>query len=414
MQKQQAITRIAPVTKRGRERRTGGLWTGRLVRLLGALEVREGMRRFTLVCTVAGLAGSLLVWASPVSARETDNFYLPMDSDLADLGEFLEIVHTLALEKVVENLNARIERTLLIRDESDRTKRLQKLSQPKTIAAEFVKVFGHPMFEDMQMERSIRGAWAAATYEANACSHRNIWMKFSAHVPLDIRRWTMLTQSRTVKAYGVYFGTDKLVHFHHLGEDYYRKYLSLLGSGVSKDEAYRRVVKHYAAQALFSEKTLFGTLATGVYSNADLAANHVGFKFYLNLTEVVALKGKDCEPLLARSGIFWRLNQHVRPRSGWFRAFISDHWNEALNPSLYDACLRPGIRRVLRNRAEHIVQFYTEVDKRPANAAYFGELAVELSTYYGEPYGHSGEFAKLMTIGNTCMPAIQKANPLPH
>ena len=34
-------------------------------------------------------------------------------------------------------------------------------------------------------------------------------------------------------------------------------------------------------------------------------------------------------------------------------------------------------------------------------------LARELSTYYGEPYGHSGHVDELLTIGNTCIPAIQ-------
>ena len=29
-----------------------------------------------------------------------------------------------------------------------------------------------------------------------------------------------------------------------------------------------------------------------------------------------------------------------------------------------------------------------------------------LSTYYGENYGHSGQFEDLLTIGNTCLPAL--------
>jgi hypothetical protein len=68
--------------------------------------------------------------------------------------------------------------------------------------------------------------------------------------------------------------------------------------------------------------------------------------------------------------------------------------------------MRPGIRRVLQHRAERIVQFYTRKDGRPNDPAYFDQLAHELSTYYGEPYGHSGQFEKLMTIGNTCMPQL--------
>jgi hypothetical protein len=110
---------------------------------------------------------------------------------------------------------------------------------------------------------------------------------------------------------------------------------------------------------------------------------------------------------VTRCGTFWRLNQQVRLGSGWFKPFITDHWNEALNPSYYDWTMRPGIRRVLRNRAAPIVQFYTQKDSRPRDPAYYDHLAHELSTYYGEAYGHSRRFEKLMTIGNTCLPALR-------
>ena len=39
-----------------------------------------------------------------------------------------------------------------------------------------------------------------------------------------------------------------------------------------------------------------------------------------------------------------------------------------------------------------------------------------LSTYGGEPYGHSGQFEHLMHIGNTCIPALPEPgmNPRSH
>jgi hypothetical protein len=120
------------------------------------------------------------------------------------------------------------------------------------------------------------------------------------------------------------------------------------------------------------------------------------------------MKGREREPLVVRCGVFWRVNHHVRPQSGWLADFFSDHWNEALNPSLYDPTMRPGIRRVLRSRADRIVQFYTRKDGRPSNPAYFENLMRELSTYDGEAYGHSDQFGKLMNIGNTCFPALRR------
>ena len=351
----------------------------------------------------------LILGAFPSSAHETDNFNLPLNGELADLGVFLETVHTVVLEQAVAEANAGIEKALAIKSQTARAERLAKLHDPLTVAKAFIARFGHPMFEDSRVESALSGAWARQTYADQQSSHQDLRMNFSAHALLDPRRWMVPTQSRTVKAYGVYFGTDKLVHFHHLGADYYEKYRSLLRTGLGKDEAYRKVVDYYAEHAVFSEKTLFGVITTGVYSNADLAANHVGFKFYVNLTEVVVLKGKERPPLLVRTGAFWRLNRHVRPRSGWLAAFLSDHWNEALNPNRYDALLRPGIKKALEHRAQSIVQFYTQKDGRPEDPAYFDNLARDLSTYYGENYGHCGQVESLMTIGNTCLRAVRKS-----
>jgi len=206
----------------------------------------------------------------------------------------------------------------------------------------------------------------------------------------------------------LYFGADKLTHFHQLGWSYYQSYRSFRRAGLNEAEAYRKVLHRYAHTAFLAERNLFGTICTGVYSNGDMAVNHVGFKFFLNLTGRVVLKGQEREPLVVRCGVFWRVNHHVRPQSGWLAPFFSDHWNEALNPSLYDPTMRPGIRRVLRRRADSIVQFYTGKDGRPSNPAYFEDLARELSTYYGEAYGHSGHFEKLMNIGTTCFPALRE------
>ena len=169
------------------------------------------------------------------------------------------------------------------------------------------------------------------------------------------------------------------------------------------------MLEQYSRDGLLSEEALFGTLSTGVYSNADLAVNHIGFKFFLNLTEEVVLNGRAQEPLVVRCGVFWRINRQVYLRSGWFAGFVSDHWNEALNPSRYEPLLRAGVRRALQTRAREIVQFYTRKDGRPEDPDYYDDLARELATYHGEPYGHSGRFEDLMTIGNTCIPALRGA-----
>jgi hypothetical protein len=344
--------------------------------------------------------------ASPALAHETDNFRLPLDAEMADLGEFLEGVHTLALEEAVEQVNAGVEEALQLKDPEARSQRLARWHDPVRLAGAVASSFGATVLETGTVGGALDDSWAHQTYPGRLTKHSGMWMNFSAHFPLDPRILFMLVQAPTIRASGVYFGTDKLTHFHHLGWSYYKMYRSLLASGSSKEEACRKVIEHHAEGGLLAEGNLYGRLGTGVYSNADMAANYAGFKFFLNLTEPVMLAGTERQPLLVRCGAFWRLNDQVRPRSGWFRPFISDHWNEALNPCYYDWTLRAGIRRVLRHRAEPIVQFYTSKAGRPMDAAYYDTLARELSTYYGEPYGHFGQLNKLMTIGNTCLPAL--------
>lgn len=357
----------------------------------------------------AALLLGMLILGGPLVGRghETDNFFLPLEVELADLGDYLEAVHTRALEIAVARVNADIEKAVRVRNDEARTNRLRRLHDPLALAKAFHEQFSHPMFEDSGLEDALDGSWARRRYAGRETTHQDLKMNFSAHATLDPRRFMMFTQSRTVKAFGVYFGTDKLVHFHHLGEAYFRMFRKLRDGGLSRDAAYRQVLQHYKSEGVLSEENIFGTISTGIFSNADLAANHVGFRFFENLTEPVVLKGETREPLVRRAGVFWRLSQHVRTRSGWLAAYISDHWNEALNPNLYSPSMRPGIRQVLEERAGTIIRFYTRKDARPDDPAYFDRLARELATYYGEDYGHSGQFDELMTIGNACYPALQ-------
>jgi hypothetical protein len=356
---------------------------------------------------VIGFMGARFFGTWTALAHETDNFYLPLHPDIADVGPFLEAVHTLTLEEAVAEVNAEIENALKIKDVAHRVKQLARLHEQGALARSFQGRFSAAAAETRVAEQALSGPWARQAYPGQVTKHYGMWMNFSAHFFLDPRMLFMLSQCATLKAYGVYFGADKLTHFHQVGWSYYKMYCSLLEKGLSKEEAYRRTLKHHISGGVLGEANVFGTLGTGVYSNADMAANHLGFKFFVNLTEPVMLQGVERQSLVVRCGVFWRVNEHVRIQSGWFKCFLSDHLNEALNPSLYDWTMRAGIRRVLRSRAEPIVQFYAQKDGRPKDPGYYANLSHELSTYYGEPYGHSGQFEKLVTIGNTCVPALQ-------
>ena len=161
---------------------------------------------------------------STTSAHETDNFSLPLDAELADLGPFLRQCILLPLQETVAEVNARIEKVILIKDSASRVARLNAFMTRWPCQTGSSRGLVIPCSRIPRVERALRGAWARQAYAGQKPSHQDIWMNFSAHFPLDLRRWTVPTQARTIKAYGVYFGTDKLVHFHHLGADYYRMY----------------------------------------------------------------------------------------------------------------------------------------------------------------------------------------------
>ena len=373
--------------------------------------------RFTLFTRRCGIASVLwFVALAAMSklravAHEVDNFNLPLDVELADVGDFVGMMHTRALEEAVAELNSRIERAALSRDMASRERQIAHLHNPATVVTAVSRRFGDAVTETFRVEQTLRGAWGREAFPEKRASLPSIRMNFEGHLPFDPRRLVMLSQSDTMKAYGVYFGSDKLTHFHRLGAQYFHAYQGYRRDGRPHGEAMRRVILKYGERTIFSEKGMFGTFGTGVYSNADMCVNLLGFKFYQNLTAPVVLKGRQHPALLERSGVFWRLARHVRPQSGWFAPYVSDHWNEALNPSLYGPTMRNRIRRDLAENGPRIIEFYTRRDGRPANAEYFDRLARSLSTYYGEEYGHSGRFELLMNIGNTCFPIAGPKSP---
>jgi len=358
----------------------------------------------------AGLAGT-----DTLCFRRRDGQLLPAaERKLRGPGDFLEAIHTKAIEEGVRVVNNRIERALNKKDPATRAKVLAQCHAPDPLAEVVVDQFGSRLTETMRIERALQGAWARQSFPDKTVIHSDISMNLRGHSALDPRALLMLFQAGTIRAFGVYFGTDKVLHFHQLGYRYYTRYRSLLRSGRSPDEAREEVLRHFGAEALLAEDNGFGTITTGIFSNADMAANNAGFKFFLNLTEPIVFLGHKREPLVVRCGLFWRVNDLVRPQSGWFGAFISDHWNEALNPNLYDSSMRPHIQRILQDRACQIVEFYTRKDHRPQDPAYYDNLARTLATQEGEPYGHSGQLEQLMTIGNTCLPAMQEAKSKGH
>ena len=186
--------------------------------------------------------------------------------------------------------------------------------------------------------------------------------------------------------------TFHVQHFFQQGYTYYKIYRRALTGGATTEKATEKAINWGRA----SERTFYGTLVSGVYSNADLCANFAGMKFYLNLTQDVKI-GNDVKPaiLLLENGI-WKFNEPTS-HNNFIKPFISNHLNEALNPSIFTPGLRSFVRRTVRKQScqQWRKQFPNQT---PAD---FNETTNRLKLWNGENYGFK-ESDKFITIANTC------------
>jgi len=166
----------------------------------------------------------------------------------------------------------------------------------------------------------------------------------------------------TIKAYGVYFGTDKIGHFTDMGMHYYDAYREVLRKGKSEDDAVKAALKLGTDDPVYSERGLLGLVTAGDYSNADLISNYMGFCFYKNLSDPVMLKGVQRPPMFVRDGDYWKTAPHVRADSDFFSWFISDHWNEALNPGVYRNDIKDRIKKAIVESRKLVLPRYCDAN----------------------------------------------------
>jgi hypothetical protein len=129
----------------------------------------------------------------------------------------------------------------------------------------------------------------------------------------------------TVKLNGAFVGTDKLGHFFAQGKKYYLRWLKY------HDEA------RAAEQSAYTERAIFGSKTTGVYSNGDLVSNYEGYRFYRALFEDGVIRGKPA--MLHWDGARWELQQAF----DW-RDYVNPYWDEGIDISRYDHLLYPHMR----------------------------------------------------------------------
>lgn len=344
----------------------------------------------------AACAGVILACATPpAGTTETDQFSVPLGVEFFDMGPYLTERLYIRLERAVDNLNGRIARSLE-GDPSGRSaapwydplavaRQLRHETPPAVTNIEWIE--GDANSEALRRRYPGRiGAYDGANiYHAKSLFHPSF--AFTLHI------------SATIQVNGVLCGTDKVGHFFDKGFILYERYRELINRGVDDAKAWEEAVSLGAdGSVLYSEGGVLGLWSSGVYSNADLAADYGGLKFYRNLTQPEKLGDVTLPPILVRDGHFWRINDHVRPDSDFFLVYATEHWNEALNPNLYAQGVRREIRRAVERRAERLRIYYADANGNPRPKQYFADKARELSTLKGEPYGHSGKFEDLVGL----------------
>jgi hypothetical protein len=340
----------------------------------------------------------VLLPQTTVSAFETDQYNLP-PKPLADIGDEVSEHVEAKLRKAVDKINAEIlRRQKCVASGSsaqeqgcdsvaeDRAK-LNYLRTNDAVAHEAYKQLGAgvPPFTSM-------GTWMDSHdfKHAPARYQTSYWKSIFLFLPP-----IYLTISPTVKLFASEFGTDKIAHFFQQGYTYYKIRRRALAKGTTPEEATKKAVRW----GQMSERTFYGTLVSGVYSNGDLVANYAGMKFYQGLTSESRV-GDHARPatLVLKEGL-WTFNEAANLPESLLKPLITDHLNEALNPSIFTEFLglRGWVHQTVKRRScKQWFDRYPDLSQNDLN-----ERSRCLRLWYGEDYGFA-DSDRFVTIANTC------------
>lgn len=329
---------------------------------------------------------SLALLIAPLAgfAFETDQFNLPA-VPLADIGaEVHEYVYENvagALKKINLEITARQkcleDKAARNCDSTEKNRaRLNYLRSGGAVARAVFKRLGagFPPF-------TASGSWMEAHQFKSQPARYKTNLKTSIYATFPSN---YLTISETVNLYGEQFGTDKIAHVFQQGYTYLRIYERARAKGLSEAAA----VKKANDWGRMSERTFYGNLVSGVYSNADLAANFAGLKFYQNLTGEIKIGAQTKLPLVVFENGFWKFNESVELSENLLKPFVSAHLNEAFNPSIYTKVfnLRASVGgRVRKHACPGWQKVYPNLSKTD-----FEKKSSELRTWHGADYGFTG------------------------
>ncbi len=354
----------------------------------------------------SGAIFAALLYAATGFAHETDQYTVPLGRHFADLGPYFSQAFYKRIQAGAERANAAIRDAINRGAQPAQVHKLKShTSLVHAVHAEFPSFVTY--IEDL--DRMVRSETMSRRYPGYVVAHRSPHSIYEECFPIDIRALYKLWRSATVMIDGTYLGTDKMGHFVHNGYFYYVAYDRALESGKTKEEAIEAAIELGAGANLFhSEQRLLGSLTSGVISNADLAANYAGFKFFLNLAEPVAVRGSERPAMLRRVGEYWQINDWVKVNSGFFTDLVTEHFDEVFNPNLYTFGLKTPVRSAIEKRCDVVLDWYTDVNGVPQAREFFEQAQERTQTYYGEDYGHLGHDERCVSIVDVCF------EPRPH
>jgi hypothetical protein len=375
-----------------------------------------------------GLLNRALPWAAglllntatfPAHAHETDQFLMPEadESEFADSGRFFSDWFGQAIRRAVDRANASITSAEAAADRPNRSfgsrrhNALKRLDGARLEADWYRTQRGIASMVRSELPDAlsiIDGLeWFPPTPEELGATsdavvlykvHSKNGLHTDLHEPLDIRKVGRLWRSGTMLAYGTFLGTDKIGHFVDMGYRYFKVYNDGIRQGENADRAMAKAVRYGKDDPFLGENHILGRYSSGAYSNADMASNYVGMLFYVNLTEPVMLKGERRPPMLELVDGRWRVAAWVAEDPDFFRWFISDHYNEALNPSDFEQAMCPKVREVVAQRRDQVRLWYVDESGQRRTNQWFAQTLRDLGTYHGADYGHTQNYNQLIGL----------------
>lgn len=326
-----------------------------------------------------------------VAAFETDQYNLP-PVPLADIGDEVSEHVEAGLYSAVAKINSDITKSLNCletkvrgcRSADEERKKLANLRSNDAVAEAFFKLIG-----DGSVFTTKFGNWMRSH---KFCGQPDRYKTSYGESIFILNPTDYLTISPTVRLFGAEFGIDKLEHFFQQGYKYYTIEKESIKKGKTADEAARKAIRW----GQLTERTYYGLLASGVYSNADLYANYAGMRFYQGFTKPLQIKGKTRPATLTLVDGKWNIVT-ANLRKTLLPPFMTDHMNEALNPSAFRLTLVRSVRRAVKKHGcPKWRQAYPNLT--PTTIA---QRSKALELWNGEDYGFTKK-DRIVTIAETC------------